>query len=74
MYKHKARIEHRARLGDQQEDEDTPFDMDSVTVPALTRKPHAESTAYRSQVGNHFTWAADSGSLHLSSLDMIRGA
>ncbi|KAI9432001.1 hypothetical protein BJY52DRAFT_1199379 [Lactarius psammicola] len=44
MYKNRARIEHGA-------DNSVPFKMDSVVVPVVLRKPHAQSTKYRNKLG-----------------------
>ena len=81
MYKNKARFEHEARSILQDPDQHTPFDMNSVVIPTLARRPHAVSAAYRSQVraSAHFSHAVSwtwvyAVLTHLSSLDMIRGA
>lgn len=73
MYKNKARFEHKARSILQGADQHTPFDMNSVIIPTLARRPHAVSAAYRSQVRARFSRGLGFMLTHLSSLDMIRG-
>jgi hypothetical protein len=59
MYKNKARLEHEATLP-AHEDDSSPengksaFDMAQVIIPTITRRPHAISSAYRSQVNSEF--------------------
>ena len=53
MYKNKALQEH----AEHSDGDDDDFDMESVIVPELAWKPHAENSAYRSQVGIITFWS-----------------
>ena len=71
MYKNKARLEHEAN----EEDADTPFDMDAVSIPTILTKSHAVSKIYRDKVIFHFrffSFTYSSLSAWIRSMDFSR--